>query len=263
MHTATQLKSSDFSVRIGGAEATREELLPGWDQADRLGVVMDRPFGALGASHLIQLAITAFFDTQRSLVGEMFSYPDFYLFHFGGRYGSFSAFDFYPEHKEVFVGGSPMALLEAITDRAITRLVVVDPTAEAVEVSLDNNGRKVRSTAEYRVRSAFAYSSAGRARDADVSIRGSGETTEINTRRVLDPEALIAPPHGRDLAADGDVDYFVGRLRARANEASAADKARATTSRDALVEDGAHLESDRRIELEEALGMLWRMTPGR
>ena len=48
---------------------------------------MDRPLGATGASMLIQLAITAFYDVKPSR-REVTLYPEIYLFHVGGRHGN-------------------------------------------------------------------------------------------------------------------------------------------------------------------------------
>src|SRR3954454_9175134 len=113
MHTATQLQADLFAVRRNGKPATREELLPDWEAHDRLGVVMTEPFGAIGAGHLIQLAITAFYDVRPRRRAPLPKrpedlspdavYPEIYLFHVGGSHGDHSVFDFWPARKEVLV----------------------------------------------------------------------------------------------------------------------------------------------------------------
>src|ERR1700733_10893262 len=138
MHTARQLGVSLFSVRRNGTSATRDDLLPDWTPFDRLGVVVTEPFGALGASHLIQLAITAFYDIRPSRrAGRVDGhdpkaiYPEIFLFHIDDAHGDHSMFDFWPARKEVLVDADPRLVLDAINDRAITRLAV--PHSDPVE----------------------------------------------------------------------------------------------------------------------------------
>lgn len=63
MHTARQLADSRFLVAHRGAPSSHEELLPDWAPHDRLeGIVVTAPFGAVAASHLVQLTVTASYD---------------------------------------------------------------------------------------------------------------------------------------------------------------------------------------------------------
>jgi hypothetical protein len=64
VHTARQFDASHFRVTRDGQPAKCEDLFPEWDPHDPLSVVVTQPFGALGASHLIQLSITAFYDVR-------------------------------------------------------------------------------------------------------------------------------------------------------------------------------------------------------
>ena len=125
MHTARQLDAAYFGITVDGVPSSREDVFPEWGVHDRLGVVVDRPLGATGASMLIQLAITAFYDVKPSR-REVTLYPEIYLFHVGGRHGNHAYYDVYPPRKEVVVADDPAEILEAINDRAITRLAVVD-----------------------------------------------------------------------------------------------------------------------------------------
>src|SRR4051794_6215608 len=99
MHTARLFDSSHFRVSRSGQVTTREDVFPDWTAHDRLGVVMTEPFGAIGAIHLIQLAITAFYDARPARrVGRRHAdalYPEFFLFHVGGAHGDHSALDFW------------------------------------------------------------------------------------------------------------------------------------------------------------------------
>src|SRR4051812_32655384 len=54
VHTATQLDKSHFAIQVDGRPSGIEELLPAWRAHDRFAIVVLEPFGALGASLLIQ-----------------------------------------------------------------------------------------------------------------------------------------------------------------------------------------------------------------
>src|SRR5215212_3236277 len=126
MHSSRELRSSSFEIEVGGVSAPLDELFEGFDELDRLGVVLTQPCGAVGASALITATITAFYDLQRARGPDFFIYPDYYLFHVGKRFGDHSRLDIWPTHKEVVVPGDGQAVLRAVNDRAITRLVVED-----------------------------------------------------------------------------------------------------------------------------------------
>lgn len=65
MHSAQELRTSSFRVRVAGEEVRIVDLFDGFGEHDRLGVVVARPCGAVGASALITATITAFYDLQR------------------------------------------------------------------------------------------------------------------------------------------------------------------------------------------------------
>jgi hypothetical protein len=261
MHTARQLDVSMFTVRRGGAVATREDLFPDWTTLDRLGVVVREPFGSIGASHLIQLAITAFYDGRPArragrLDGEdpKAIYPEIYLFHVGGSYGDHSAFDFWPARKEVPVPAEPRLVLDAINDRAITRLAV--PDTDPVKVAHEH---MEPAAARDRIVTAVAYAADGRPRRGDWSITGQDRRTELNPADVLRPDeyakqaSSVAQPVGDDLLADRS---WPSRLAARRMEAREG-LALARRRREDLYDDaGCATESYRTISVDEALGML-------
>lgn len=183
MHTARELISASFTVELDGQPVTIPELFPGFDGRDRLGIVVNHPGGALGASVLILATITAFYDMQRARGDDFFIYPDYFVFHVGQQHGNHSMIDIWPDHKEVVVANEPEAMLRAINDRAVTRLLVPD--------GQPGNPSFGRATlASGWLRSALAYAPNGRAQDADVTAAGN-TVTEAYVSAVIDESTQL------------------------------------------------------------------------
>ena len=125
MHT-TVLRSQDFAITVDGETATLDDVFPGYDGADRLGIVIHQPLGAAGAGSLILAAVTAFYDQLRAGGEPFFAYADFFAFHVGADHGTLRKLDVYPAHKEVVVPNEGEAILRAINDRGVTRVLVPD-----------------------------------------------------------------------------------------------------------------------------------------
>jgi hypothetical protein len=222
MHTATELSSTDFAIRVDGRPGSLADVLPEFTAADRLGVVVRHPCGATGASTLILAAVTAFYDAQRAKGEDFFIYPDYFLFHVGARLGDHGMLDVWPAHKEVVVRDDPEELLRAINDRGITRLLVEDRAPGEPRFE-----RESLASARDRVAAAVAYSPTGRLPDADV-LMGGNDVTESYVAAVLEQSSLLTP-------------------RARDEIALA---------RRALNEGGVPVEGYRRLSLDDALARL-------
>ena len=244
MHSAEELESSSFRISVAGEEAGIVELFDGFGEHDRLGVVMSRPCGAVGASALITATITAFYDLQRARADDFFVYPDYFLFHVGRPLGDHARLDVWPRRKEVVVPEDPQRILEAVNDRAITRLVVED--GEPGDAELDP---ETLASARARIRSCLAYSPSGRVRDADVRIE-SNPVSEGYVVGLLDPETRVPR-----LRANGDT-ALADAVEARMGEVAPEERRRVREARRELVEDGVPVESYRRIDLDEALRLL-------
>ena len=244
MHSSRELRSSSFEIEVDGVAATLESLFEGFGEQDRLGVVLTGPCGAVGASTLITATITAFYDIQRARGPDFFVYPDYFLFHVGRSLGDHGRLDIWPPHKEVVVPEDADRLLEAVNDRAVTRLVVEDgaagePPSDAGAVA----------SARARIVTCVAYSPSGRTDDADVRIAGN-PVTEGYVEAILDPEARIA-----SLRAEGNEER-ADAIAARAGEVDRDSRQRILAGRRDLAEDGVPVETYRRIGLDEALGRL-------
>ena len=224
MHSAEELRSSSFRIAVAGREVPLTELFDGFGEHDRLGVVVRRPCGAIGASALITATVTAFYDFQRARGPDFFIYPDYFLFHVGQRLGDHSMLDIWPSHKEVVVAEEPERILQAINDRAVTRLVVEDGEPDdppALE-------RETLASARARIATCLAYSPSGRVHDGDVR--------------------LASNP-----VSEGYVDAV---LAARVGELEPAARGEIREGRARLVEGGVPVETYRRIELDKALALL-------
>jgi hypothetical protein len=283
MHSSRELRSSSFEVRVDGRPARLEDVFEGFGEHDRLGVVMSRPCGAVGASALITATITAFYDLHRARGPEFFVYPDYYLFHVGRPLGDHARLDVWPRRKEVVVGEEPQAILEAIDDRGITRLVVED--GEVAESELDD---EVVASARGRIKTCLAYSPAGRVADADVEI-ASNPVTEGYVEAILDPEARVSrlraeadaaepgaggasvpqpDPAGAgasvprvDAAEANALRARIAAIESRLGEVEREVRLGILRSRGDLLEGGVPVESYRRIGLDQALGLLGSKTP--
>jgi hypothetical protein len=224
MHTAQELSSPVFAIRVDGRPGSLDDVLPDFGEADRVGAVVRQPCGAVGASALILAAVTGFYDVQRAKGGEFFIYPDYFLFHVGARLGDHGMLDIWPAHKEVVVAEDREELLRSINDRGITRLLVEDrPRAD----SASGFERESLASARNRIVTALAYSPTGRVADADVLVAGNG-VTEAYVAAVLEQSSLIAPTARDEIAR----------------------------ARRALEDEGVPVESYRRLTLDDALARL-------
>ena len=252
MHTAFSLQASMFEVEMHGKLTDREGLLD-WQPGDRLGIVLKSPLGALGASMLIQLVTTAYYDVRPSR-REAPHYAEIYLFHSGGRFGDFTSFDVQPR-RELFLSAEPEALIEAINDRAITHLAVPDGLPRSLRFPW-----KEREAAHDRIRRCFAYSADGRTRDADIAITSRHPDLYRDIHLALKPEALSEHIERYIDAGDPDVQLYskslAQRVRSRADEISASERTAARRYHEALSENGVISQTFRTVNVNEALSLL-------
>jgi hypothetical protein len=244
VHSARELSSSAFEIRVAGRRVQLVDLFEGFGEHDRLGVVIGRPGGALGASALVTAAITAFYDLQRARGPDFFIYPDYYLFHVGQPCGDHSRLDIWPAHKEVMVAPDPQEVLRAVNDRAITRLAVEDGEPRDGELAAEE-----LASARARVTTCLAYSAAGRVERADVRV-ASNAVVEGYVDTTLDPHGRVAELRARGAHRRAE------EVAVRADEIPADRREAIKRGREGLVEDGVPVETYRRIELDEALALL-------
>jgi hypothetical protein len=222
VHSSRELHSSSFRITVDSAPGTIEDVLPDFAETDRVGLVVRRPCGVVGASALLLAAVTAFYDIQRVLSDDFFIYPDYFVFHVGRRLGTHNRLEIWPPHKEVVVSDEPEEVLRAINDRGITRLVVEDGAPGEGSFA-----RETLASARARIVTALAYTANGRTRDSDVAI-ASNHVTES----------------------------YVGGVLEQSRDVPAGERERIAAARRQLFEDERPVETYRRIDLDEALGLL-------
>jgi hypothetical protein len=179
MHT-TGLRSDEFQTLIAGRPATITDLFGGFDEHDRLGIVIADDHAAAGAAILILAAVTAFYDCLRAAGEPFFAYADYFAFHVGRRRGCLRKLDVYPDHKEVVVPADAEAVAQAINDRGITRLLVPDAAARPAALAAET-----RDSAHRRIVTALAYAADGDPAAADVSV-GAGAGPVVFVEQMLE-----------------------------------------------------------------------------
>jgi hypothetical protein len=195
MHT-TALRSEQFEITVEGRPATIADVFPGFDEHDRLGIVIHDDRGAAGAGSLILAAVTAFYDRLRATADPFFAYADYFAFHVGADHGTLRKLDVYPAHKEVVVPADAEQILEAINDRGVTRLLVPEAPRDtshtpAPEAPL---ARETRHGAQRRIRTALLYSPTGQTTGADVLVRGSAQSDAYIDAMLGKPAGHNAEP---------------------------------------------------------------------
>ena len=255
MHVLTLLKANMFDIQLGGQPASIADVLPDWHAHDRFGLVIDEALGGIGATHLLQIAMTAFYDVKPSRKTELTVYPEIYAFHIGKPRGAHAPYDFWPARREVILETTDHRIvLDAINDRGITRLAVPDrPMREVI------HRPKEEDAALDRIASAFVYHPSGRIAEPDLTISGNDRRTEYNPDQVLKPfseERLAAmKPSSTRPVKELDTSY-IDWLRLRSGDLSEDERLAAQTRRTDLREGGLATESYRRVSVTEALQRL-------
>lgn len=260
MHVAGLLRTDMFQISIGGRPATMEALFPGWTELDRLGLVIDAPLGGVGATHLVQCAMMAYYDARPTRRSSRAVYPEIYAFHIGKSHGAHAPYDFWPARREVILRTDDhREVLDAINDRGITRLAVPDrPPRDVV-----HRPKEVEAALD-RIASAFVYSASGRVAGGDVEIAGTDKRTEFNPTQALRPVSEIVSMRRAPGAVNSsgipikeNDDDYANWLVACDAEVDPKDRQAALQTRVGLRSaEGLVTETYRRVEVTEALARL-------
>lgn len=229
LHTTTVLATTDFDYQIAGQTASLTDIFPGLHGADRIGIVVNRPCGAVGASALLMAAATHFYTAQQPQLGnapgKLRIYPEYFIFHVGKCHGNHAQMDVWPPHKEVIVANDAEQILEAINDRGITRLLVEDmPFSSAVFL------RESLASASSRIQSVLVYSASGRVQHGDIICTHSLQVEDYVRKMLSDSKEQIK-------LSDKQYNYLL-------------------QTRESLISGQRVMAQYHRIELSAAFGML-------
>ena len=132
MHSST-LRGSDFTVLLNGICCQHAHFFKGFSNTRRLGLLAPTGIEGVGAVSLVMAYVTAFYDTYRAEGEHFYAYPDYFSFQSCTPLASYSLFDVWPDHKNVYVPDDPSIRLNAINDRGINILILPDknPTEHA------------------------------------------------------------------------------------------------------------------------------------
>ncbi|MDF2051052.1 hypothetical protein [Arthrobacter sp. Cr_A7] len=287
MHTSFQLERGLFDVRLSGASVDFEQLFPDWGSHDRVAVLVDKPFGVLGASLYVQAAITRYFDYRRDnysdferlleMDGErkavdeadlelkgkpgdplamaergQVPYPEYaeiYALHIGQLRGDHTGMDVTPTHRERVVNRNFRAITEALADLAITRLVIPDSVPESAAVAWE-----VRAVLRERIRSVLIYDASGKVHDPNIEIRGTSSVVEQNPDVVLNWQPTIERLEVFLQTVDSSyVRRGVARMKERQPEVSEETRRRLVKERAESLIDGLRVETYRSVSLQQGL----------
>jgi hypothetical protein len=253
MHMTHLVTPEMLEVQRIGHPATCQFVFPAWAEHDRFGIVVDEPFGGLGASHLIQMASGMFYEAKASRRVERKVYPEIYAFHYGRGFGAHAPFDFWPARREVILDRDHRALLDAINDRGITRLAIPDGPTRALE-----HRPKEEDAALDRIASAISYCPTGRVKDPTFSIRSKDKRTEYNTKQVVrlasgPPKTVVVGDRAQTILKESDTSYYDWIERRKA-DTTPEDRERAESRREALRDgSGFVTETYRFVDVADAL----------
>ncbi len=267
MHVATDVKAHLFDVSFDGTRGSPRDVMPDWSTHDRFGIVVREPFGALGASLLIQLAALNFYEARPERRSENAQYPQTYLFHVGGAFGDHSSFDVWPARHEVAVADDPGALLGEINDRGITRLAVPMGPARSLDyIDAGPSGWTDRSAALDRICSVLVYSPDGQVSGHDVTITAADPQLELmatwtlraeETKRHFDrltDQELVEMEIGPSTAAD--LRAWTAAFGQRIDEIPQAQRKAIALRRRQGMPGLVRTETFRRVSVDEGLALL-------
>jgi hypothetical protein len=114
-------------------------------------------------------------------------YPDVFLIHAGGPWGCHAAFDFMPDHKEVFATADPAELLRVVNNLGITHLAIPERPRRSVQHRF-----KEPEAAHDRIKQCFVYGPAGTVTVPQVRIEVNPAAPVLgNYESTLFPKTLV------------------------------------------------------------------------
>ncbi|MBC9731011.1 hypothetical protein [Streptomyces sp. TRM68367] len=185
VHTSRTMHTREFGITSGGEPATLDDVLPELTTEDRVAVVTHSPGGALAAAPLLLAAVGSYYEQLRAeRADDFYRYPSYFVLHVGRMRGYHGWLDVWPEHRDVVVRPQGEAVLEALHDRAITRVLL--------EAAVPAEGELMRENANWfleDVRSVLIFDP--KANHGTVGVRPSAVAAKMIERVVGASEGLL------------------------------------------------------------------------
>lgn len=255
MHVIDALSADFYEIERGGQPGTPADVFANWNEHDRFGIVLYEPLAGLGATHLIQLVCTMFYDVKPVRRTDRKIYPELFAIHVGDWWGGHGNFDFWPPRREVQVSRDHQAVLGAINDRGITRLAIPERPVRDIA-----HRRKEEDCALDGLVTAVMYSPGGRVEQPDFAIRSVDARSERDVQKVIRPIEIAAANAARIGQSavpvkEGDPDFSARQRELNVNVTDALREA-ATRRRSDLRDARGALETYRFVDPAEALKRL-------
>ena len=215
MHTSTILEADDFYFRdlTDGSPIPFETWCPDYSPRDRVAVVCRTTAEGVSSTARTLLALTTrFYDSWRSRGGPFFDYPQhFALIQAGSgadQGAAWSGLDVWPESQRVEVEGGVEAMLGAVSQLHITRLLWPEgwgPVAGGEALRPAYESKLLGS----RLRSVWLYGPD----QPDLEVGGNEKVTGLINKSVA-AAGLKAPVPGAEAHRRYGVDRFMRDMAA-------------------------------------------------
>ncbi|MFI7067476.1 hypothetical protein ACIBL3_41230 [Kribbella sp. NPDC050124] len=205
MHTSRSMRPHEFKVTADGKPGTLDDVLPGLTTADRLAIVTHTPGGSLAAAPLLLAAVGRYYELLRTERDEFYRYPGYFVVHVGELRAYHGWLDVWAEHKEVVVDANAEAVLDALHDRGITRVLLED-----VEPA---RGELMRETANWfieDIQDVLSFTP-GHSEGA-LTVRPSAAASRLVRLAVQASHGVIPPETGATVQAGADRPQAFERL---------------------------------------------------
>lgn len=194
MHTSRSMRTGEFEVTVAGASGTLDDILPGLTTADRIAIVTHTPGGSLAAAPLLLAAVGRYYEILRAEREEFYRYPGYFVVHAGELRAYHGWLDVWPEHKEVVVAAHAEAVLEALHDRDVTRVLL--------EAAPAGTGYLMRETANWfleDVRDIFSFTPGRSA--GPLTVRPSAAAARLVRKAVQASHGIVPEQTGAAIQA--------------------------------------------------------------
>lgn len=191
------MSTAGFDIVADGSPATFDDAFQGFAVSDRVGVVTCSPGGSLAAAPLLLASVARYYELLRARGDEFYRYPGYYVIHVGDQRAYHGWLDVWSANKEVVVAAHGEAVLEALNDRAITRVVLEDAGNEPGELLRENVNwfcEDVRDVLTY----VAGHNQGG------ITIQPSDAVADLIARAARASYGVLS---------DGQIEHIIGRSR--------------------------------------------------